>query len=445
MASENLDESTSAIRGLRRDPLLWAILAVYMALAITYSYVMELGYGPDETSRHYPYIRWLATEHRFPPPDSTPDRRGIDLHPPLYFVALLPVYYAAHPFGDRATLRALRWTSPFLILAALLLWLPVIRQACGGRRGLSLYAFALTAWWPNLFVAAGTFNNDVGTILVSALLLYLVTVRWWGERGLWSAGLWGAVLGIGGLVKSSVLTVGIPVVALAIPWQHGPRFWAQQRFWTRAVVAVGACAAVCGWWYVRNLELYGSLIPIPAGYCLIPAQVSKLDALLAGLVGRLFMRAVHGLWVSVFAGAVWFPEWSHGVVYGALRVLTALGVLGVLVGLWRLAARRARMGPEQTRALVLSCVGFGAIYLSSIWVSIFAHAGVYQGGRYLLPFLPGLTVPLALGLRELCPRRLRVALAPVVPALLLGLNALAWYHLITYWNPYVLSTAGRFE
>ncbi len=445
MATGKAGQGTHAAWDPRRDRLLWAILIVYMGLAITHSYVMELGYGPDETSRHYPYIQWLATEHTLPPADPTEDCGPIELHPPLYYTALLPVYLAAKPFGDRAALRALRWTSPFLILATLLLWFPVIRRACGGRRKASLFAFALTAWWPNLFVAAGTFNNDVGTLLVSALLLYLVVIRQWDDRSLWSAGLWGLVIGIGALVKSSVLTVGMPVVAMAILWQHGRRCWADGRFWTRGLVAAGTCVASCGWWYLRNLELHGSFIPVPHGYCLIPHYLTKLEALMAGYVGPLFFRAVNGQWVSVFAGAVWFPDWTHGVVYTALRVLTVLGVLGVLIGIARLVRRVVRMGPEQTRALLLSCAGFGAIYLSCIWVSIFVHAGVYQGGRYLLPFLPGLTIPLTLGLRQICPRPLRGLLAIIVLLFLLGLSALTWYHLSTYWNPYVLSTSGRFE
>ena len=43
----------------RRDPLVWAILAVYLALAIASSFIHELGYAADETSRHLPYVEWL--------------------------------------------------------------------------------------------------------------------------------------------------------------------------------------------------------------------------------------------------------------------------------------------------------------------------------------------------------------------------------------------------
>jgi len=429
----------------RKDPMVWAIAAVYLALAITYGYVMELGYGPDETSRHYPYIEWLANEGTLPPADPNEDCGAIELHPPLYYFVLTPVYAVAHSYGDRAALRALRWTSPFFVLLTLLLWFPVIRRACGDDRRTSLFAFALTAWWPNLFVPAGTLNNDVGTLVLCALLLYLVSVKQWASRSLASAALWGALTGVGALIKSSALTVCVPVIAVALVWQHGRRFWADGRFWTRGLVSAAACVVVCAWWYLRNLQLHGAFIPVPGGYCLIPDALTKFDALITGYVGTLLLRAVNGLWVSVFAGAVWFPDWTHPVVYGILRVLTALGLVGVVVGLWRVLSRRVRLTGGRAEAIILSAAGFGAIYLSCIWVSIFVHAGVYQGGRYLLPFLPGLTMPFALGLKQLFPERMRTPMMVIVALAFLSLNFLAWYHLWTYWNPFVLGTAGRFE
>lgn len=432
---------------LRRDPVVWAILGVYFCLAVATSFVHELGYAPDEITRHLPYVEWLAHHHCLPPHDPTTPAAPLELHPPLYYLLLTPVYLAAEPFGRRAALRALRLTSPPLVLLTLLLWLPLIRRACGGDRRTTLFAFALTAWWPNLYVDAGMLNNDVGTLLVLAALLYLVVIRQWGSRSLESAALWGGLVGVGGLVKTSVPVAGAPVVAVALLWQHGRRFLADGRFWTRAMLAGAACVAFCGWWLLRNLELQGSLSGISEriGYSPIPQGVTKLDALLLGLVGPLVLRAVNGLWVSVFAGAVWFPDWSHEVVYGLLRLLTALGVLGVAVGLVRVWRHKARFAAGQAEAILLPVVGFATLYLSDIWVSTFVHMGFYQGGRYLLPFLPGLTIPLALGLRQVIPGPARKPLMVAVALFFLCLNFLVWYHITTYWNPYVVSTAGPFH
>jgi hypothetical protein len=427
------------------DPLFLLIVGLYLALAVGYSFVMELGFAPDETTRHYPYVQWLAAHRTLPPPDLSGDVGPLNLHPPLYYVALTPVYLAAHPYGNRAALQALRLTSPFLILAALLLWFACIRKACADDRATTLGVFALTAWWPNLYVDAGALNNDVGAILVSSFLLYLVSVRHWDSRSLMSAAIWGLVVGLGALTKSSVLTVCLPVVAVALVWQHGRRFYADGRFWTRGLLFSAVLIATCAWWYLRNLEFYHALVPVPQGYSPIPPGIGKLDALMFGMAGPLVMRAVNGLWVSVFAGAVWFPDWTHPVVYGLLRVVSVAGIIGAVVGLWRLAKGRMRLAGGQLVAIVLPVVGFAAIYLSTVWVAVFVHAGVYQGGRYLMPFLPGLTIPLSVGLRQLVPTTRRADLAAAVAVFFLALNFLVWYHLITYWNPFVLGTAGRFH
>ncbi len=86
--------------------------------------------------------------------------------------------------------------------------------------------------------------------------------------------------------------------------------------------------------------------------------------------------------------------------------------------------------------------GFGLLLAMAIHISIFIHIGVYQGGRYLLPFLPGLTVGLTLGLRQIVPRKLWLPLGVLFLLFVLGLSPLAWYRLITYWNPFV---AGKIK
>jgi hypothetical protein len=90
-------------------------------------------------------------------------------------------------------------------------------------------------------------------------------------------------------------------------------------------------------------------------------------------------------------------------------------------------------------------VAFGTMLLSDIYVTVFVHYGFHGGGRYLLIALPGLTIPFALGLKQLCPERWEKPMMVAVSLFFLCLNFLAWYHVVTYWNPYVLETAGRFE
>lgn len=431
----------------RRDPLVWVILGVYFALAVASSFIHELGFGADEISRHLPYVEWLYHERTLPPDDPEVECGSLELHPPLYYALLTPLYALMEPYGRRAALRALRLVSPPLVLVALLFWFAVIRRACADDRRTSLAVLAVTAWWPNLFADASMLTNDVGTLVTLAALLYLMAVRHWERRDLASAAIWGAVVGIGGLVKTSVPVAGAPLIAIGLAWQHGRRFYRDGRFWTRLLLAAAAALAICGWWFARNLRLYGSFTNITPelGFSPIPPGISKLEAVLYGMVWPLLLRAVNGLWVSVFAGAVWFPEWSHPVVYTLLRVITVAGIIGVGLGIWRLATGRLHFARGQAPAIILPAAGFGVLFLSDIYMSVFIHMGFYQGGRYLLPFLPGLTIPLVLGLQQLVPRSWRPPVSAALALLMLALNFLVWYHIITYWNPYVLRTAGPFR
>jgi hypothetical protein len=431
-------EPAAPPRRWSRDPLVWAILAVFLALAFTYNFTMALGHAPDESSRHFPYVKFLATHWSLPLGDEATEGGALDIHPPLYYGLLTPVYLVFRSYGDAAALRALRLTSPPLILLALVLWLPVIARACGQRRGPTLFAFALTAWWPHLFVPAGALNNDVGLIVMSALLLYLVVVRQWEDRSWRSAALWGAVVGVGTLMKTSGLPPGLALIGVALLLQHGRGWWRDGRFWTRLACGLGAALAVCGWWMARNYLLYGELSPVPVPDFArpIPEGFSKLEALFAGLVGPLLLRAVSGLWASVWAQIGWFDPALEPVVYTILRVVTGLAAIGWV---WALVARRGRWPALASRpALVLPLVGFSLLLALALYIATFVHLGVFQGGRYLLPFLPGLTVGLTLGLRQTVPARLRFPLAVCFLLFMLALSPLAWHRLITYWNPLVL-------
>ncbi len=420
-----------------KDRLVWLILLVYLALSISYSYVMLLGQAPDESDRHFPYVRWLAHTWALPIDDPAVTGGNLELHPPLYYLLLTPFYLASEQFGDITAMRVLRWTSPFLVLAALLLWMQIIWRACGCDRQSFLLILALTAWWPNLFVDAGAITNDVGAILASAVLLYLVAITYWHDRTVKIALLLGTVAGLGALMKASTMPTSFTIIGVALIWQHGKRFYRDGDFWMRGLAITAAFLAVCGWWYVRNYEMYGAFTPFPQGYRGIPYALSDWEGVMYGYAGPLLLRGINGLWASVFAGMVWFPDSSHIVIYNALRLLCALSLIGLIVAVLRWRRGELAIAADQAPALLLSCVGFATLWLSALWMSVFVHMAWYQGGRYLLLYLPGLVLPLGLGLRELF-RRMKTAMPYlVILCWFIFLSFVAWYHIWTYHNPIV--------
>lgn len=432
------EETQDPYRPLK-DPAVWLIYLVYFGLAVTFSYVMLLGHAPDETSRHLPYVRWLAETWSLPVGNPEVEQGALELHPPLYYLLLTPVHLAADGLGI-PPLRLLRWTSPFLILAGLYFWQRIIFRATGGQRSLFLFVFALTAWWPNLFVDAGALNNDVGAILASALLLYLAAVHFWDDRSLKGALILGTVAGITALMKASTIATSVGVIGVMLLWQHYTDLPWDRRFWLRAAAVVGAFLAISGWWYLRNYHLYGAFTPYPRGYSPIPEGLSRWDVISTGMVWPLVLRAMNGLWGSVWAGMAWIPPAAGPVVYTLLRMVTAAAAIGLL---WRIVRwRRGETPTGDLQAMVLPAVGFATLSLAAMWMSVFVHAGVYRGGRYLLIFLPGLTIPLACGLHELYRRIPGQLLYFVTVGFFLLLSPLALYHIATYWNPTVQNAAN---
>jgi hypothetical protein len=431
-----LSEATQApqVREPRRiDGPVAGIILVHLVFALVLSYAMALGYAPDEP-RHYAYVRWLAENHSFPPPDERLSGGAHSLHPPLYYTLMLPLYWAFHGLGDAAAMRAMRCVAP--VFGALALWLlvPVVRQASGGRRGLMLFMLALIALWPQLSVCVAMVNNDAASVLMAAVLLNVMLVRRWDQRRS-TAAVWGAVLGLAALAKFSNFIAGAPAVAVALAVVHGKGFYRREEFWKAGFIAGISCLAVCGWWWYRNLLVYGAVNPYPA-VPVLPAGLSSLDAVLYGYAWRLFLRAVNGLWASTWPVIGWAPDVLMPLILAVLRALTALAVVGFGMWLWRMW--RTRGQGQGLPAVAVAAAAYGAMLLTLLYVATFKHAGTYQNGRYLMPFLAGLVSPLALAWREICPARARVAAGIAVLLFFVFLNGAAWYHLVTYWNPLVL-------
>jgi len=274
--------------------------------------------------------------------------------------------------------------------------------------------------------------------LASAVLLYLVSIRLWHDRTVKTALLLGALAGVGALMKASTIATAFGVLGVALVWQHGKRFLRDADFWLRGLAMAAAFLAVCGWWYARNYELYGAFTPFPRGYRPIELYgLSNWEAIRYGKVWAPLADALNGLWASSFAGMVWFPDGTHVVIYNLLRLICVLSAIGVILGIVRWRRGEVVMSQERLRTLALACVGFGTLWLSAVWMAVFVHKGVYQGGRYLMLYLPGLVLPLGLGLHELYRRMKSPVPYLVTMAFFLLLSAVAWYHIWTYHNPIV--------
>jgi hypothetical protein len=132
----------------------------------------------------------------------------------------------------------------------------------------------------------------------------------------------------------------------------------------------------------------------------------------------------------------WFPNALSPPLYALLGLL--LAAAGGGHGLWWRDLRRGKETASAiySRGVWVTFLAFALVYANVVVIAVFTHIGFYQGGRYTLPAIWGLSLFLGLGLERLAmtPRG-KAMLFGGVGAFFLLLNGLCLYNLITYLNP----------
>ncbi len=331
-----------------------------------------------------------------------------------------------------------------------------------GRRAVAVLAASLVAFNPQfLFITSSITNIALVTAACSAGVWLCVRLLDRYARGPHDAGagrqaaprgflagptlvellLLGTLVGVAALAQlSGVALVGLAgLTLLAVAWRQRAPF----RNLVLWIVIVGAAAfLVAGWWYVRNLALYGDPLGLQAMFDVLPKRAARPT------LGELVARA-QGVWRSMWAVFGWFnviaPEW----VYAVYAAVSLVGLAGLLFA-WparRIASargRRVRVGEAEARfplQFLLLLVWIGVmLLLVFVWTQM-----RYPQGRLLFPALAAISVLLAFGITNWFPPRLDRALAVVLPAglgVLAVVAPLAWIA-PAYAAPVLLDAAAR--
>lgn len=440
-----------------------ALLLIYLALAAIYSVVTPLGEGPDEPG-HAAYVFFLAREARLPdqranevpgeghqPPLAyalaaplaawlPAEQRGLDLpgNPRFVWAGGSEPNAVAHgsreywPWaGAVLAWHLARLVSVGLGAATVVLTYSTARALIGQRRMTNdggtepsfvfrpssfvpPTAAAVVALNPQFLFTSGLVTNDALLTALSALLLWLVLRPTAGERlalrtTIVHASVLGLVLGLALLAKQSALML-VPVALLGAA---RPGRQSLGRAVAGGLVALAVAALVCGWWYWRNLALYGDPLGLAvfqaefAGQPFDPGSLAAWRGALAQLHGSFWARFG---WMNVPP-----PGWVIGL-------FTAIELLALAGWLWRLIGSRQKIEDGRStiedravgqmtsdprssllcRELLMN--GWWALValpaLALAWLLSFAlTAGlVAWQGRLLFPALPAIAILLACGL-----------------------------------------------
>lgn len=448
---------------LPRPAPIAVLLALYTALALAYNFAQPPLEPPDEAYQ-FAYVRHLIETRQLPV--VTPGRLSGFHHPPLYY-ALAAVLAAPFPAADFTLYTTERlnpyqgyrywefgvdnknrylhgpWDAPRWESTALALRVARLTSVLAGlatvwltyRLGRLLFdevhaltAAGLAAGLPMFLAVSGSLQGDAGATLVGAATL------WLGARtilhGEWSArraAVLGALVGLGTLMKLTGLFLAAPVVWAWLDWVAHTRPGVRRA--VGHLAGLGAAAAlVSGWWFMRNLALYGDPTAMNANLAAFGSQsVAEGVANWGPALGYAWTT----FWGRFAHGEVNLPE----PVYVCLWAPTLAAAVGAAWRGWR--ARRAA-GPRWRVMAFLAVAGL-AHFAALMGYLTLSPTGA--NARYTFPALPAYMLVAAAGLLAWAPRGRRGAMGLLLVGgmLAFGLAALVGVVIPAYAPPAALT------
>ena len=449
------------------------ILIVFIVLGTVYSVVTPIFEASDELW-HYPLVQWLSKGNPLPvqDPNNVGPWKQEASQPPLYYLlmgwttsgidtgdmndALRPNPHvdngvitpdgninlvihdlAREAFPWRGTVLAVhvvRFLS--VLMGAATVWLtyrialelrpPHPPPFTGGVKGgawFALSAAAINAFTPMFVFISGAVNNDNLTMTLCALTLLLMIKRLRAPDEPatpgFRAGRWvplGVVLGLAALTKTSALGL-LPLTALSVAivaWKR--RSWPE--FFAGALATAIPVLLIAGWWYARNIQLYGDVTGLNAfievlGKRAAPASLQQLWGERWG-----FMLSYWGLFGGV---NVPMDEWVYHVL-NALAWIAFFGAIAYLVRMSPPYTPPASGGGREGAPLFI--VGlFGVVVVAALtqWATVTWSSQ----GRLAFSAISTWSIFFVLGLTGLLPERVGRWVGMTISLTLFALAAIA--------------------
>ncbi|HMA48064.1 MAG TPA: glycosyltransferase family 39 protein, partial [Frankiaceae bacterium] len=409
------------VRRYARRGVLGAVL-VLVAFGVYGAFAVRPFYPGDETA-HANYA--LEVSHgrlpefidRFPPriPGMGATPTWTAVHGPLYYLfAGWPLRLGiavGHPVGG---LRATRVLTLLLSAVTVVVVARLAAALLPGRPRVAVAGAGLLALVTSYQqVSAAVYNDALAVLAATATLLLIVRAvrdgcgpRLTGMLALAAAGC------------AATRASGLEVAALAAVAAACPPPGERGRPWRRLVAAaaragsVGAAVVVTtGWFYARNLRLYGDVAGSARATLGTRPGPASLDNALSG---PFWLDQYGQLWGSMTGG----DHVRGGVAAAAYGLLAAVALGGALAaGRW--AGRRVWHGtPRPPGRLVVAWLVMG-VHAGLVTAALlsYVHHGAIPFVRYLFPALPLLPIVAAAGLAGLPGGRRGL---PTVAALLVA-------------------------
>jgi hypothetical protein len=313
-------------------------------------------------------------------------------HPPGYYaVVSVPIGAGVDAGRPWDGVLAARLLTVVLSAPVVLLVAGLARALTRGlRQDVAVAAAGIAAAWWALPLHAGLIHNDgPATAIAAGQLLLAVLLLRDGLRWHWAAGLV-ALSAAASLVRLSASTLialcAVALVASALLHPRTTRARAALVGTAWALALTAACAATSGWWWVRNVRLYGDVTGTPLIVRLLgwePDPRSLLEIATDLSVWRSMAWASAGGAQQEAGRAVVTAWWVTVVVVTLVAVLLLLATGRVRAASWSWPGA--------------AIVTFLSVHVAATLAQVVVH--VQHGGgahpRYLFPVMPVLAVAVA--------------------------------------------------
>lgn len=414
--------------------MLWVPLAAHLLLATLYAFMLPLwGAVPDEPL-HYSHIKYVAENWRLPPITAphrdlleyyfVADPASMAVHGPMYYWTGALLYKATVSLTLRQQQYVMRLYSVALgLLMVYLAWRCF--ELLFPRAPRTVFASTLLlCLMPHRLMISAVIYADVMAAVTATLAVYMLiraVLRNGSSRG-WLAA--GAALGLALMTKQTgLMLVPGAFVALLLAARERHVGGSTALRWTLAFVA--GTAALCGWWYVRSIILYGT----PVAFEPRTLQTNWSDLLFfPAAAAWQFWFTMRGLWLSVWSQVGWLPALAAQPMYALMLVLTTVVVVGLVVA-WRHRGRDLTdLRPSLLASFSVTAVALCVASLHT--VMMFPHFNE-ETGKHAQTLLVPLVALVVTGWRQMVGARRVPQVLLALAGLMLLFNALSIYNLKT--------------
>ena len=434
------------------------VLALFVVLGMVYSTTTPLFEAPDE-QWHFAFVQYVATGRGLPVQTEQPTHlaRQEASQPPLYYLLAagvtfwidtsdypsivwenphygynvpgivndnknLFIHTSLENFPYRGAVLAIhlaRLLSVLMGALAVLFTYLLALEIFPAQKSLAASAGVVIAFVPQFLFVSSAVSNDSTIVALAALSLWLMARLLNDRRPLHvrDAITLGVACGLAALAKVSGL--GLSTLAVLVLTWHILR---QSKIRNAVLNAVKdqkskilfyfllftfTFSLVAGWWYARNLILYGELtgtVRMNEIFHLRAAPMS-LDQLLVQL---------HDVWETFWVGFGWGNIRAHPLIYTGIGIFVALGVIG-----WAFRIRNSQLAIRHSPFAIL-CAWIALMFAALIYWIQTTQA---PHGRLFFPALPAIAVLLVFGLAHWLMTNRRwplLHLEPTFPRLRVG-------------------------